>query len=56
MNKEVANVYIKDVSSHISTINYILKAIKLNILTDFIHINDKKIIISTNNIASLSDL
>ena len=43
-------------SFYISTINRILKAIKSNILADFIYIDDKEIIISTNNIASPSDL
>ena len=52
----MANTYIKDVSSYISNINCALKAIKSNILADFIHINDKEIIISTNNITSFSDL
>jgi len=55
MNKEAANAYIKNMSSHISIINYALKAIKPNILADFIHIDDKGIIISTNNVAFLSD-
>ena len=56
MNKKAANIYIKDASFHISTINRILKAIKSNILADFICIDDKEIIISTNNVASPSDL
>jgi len=56
MNKEAANMYIKDASFHISNINCILKSIKLNILADFIYVNDKGIIISTNNVASPSDL
>ena len=56
MNKEAANMYIKNASSHISSINYALKSIKSNILADFICINDKRIIISTNNITSPSNL
>jgi len=56
MNKEAAYTYIKDVNSHINSINHALKSIKSNILADFIHIDDKRIITSTNNIASLSDL
>ena len=56
MNKEAANMYIKNVSSHINNINHTLKFIKLNILADFICIDDKGIIISTNNVASPSDL
>jgi len=56
INKEAAYMYIKDASSHISSINCALKSIKSNILADFIHIGDKGIIISTNNVASPSDL
>ena len=56
MNKEIANGYIKDVSTHICTINHALKSIKLTIIADFISIDNKGIIISTNNIASPSDL
>ena len=56
MNKEVANKYIKDASNHISSINWALKVIKSSIIADFIHVDDRDIIISTNNIASPSDL
>ena len=56
MNKEAANTYIKNVNSHISNINHVLKSIKSNILADFICIDDKEVIISTNNVASPSDL
>ena len=41
---------------HIININHMLKTIKLNIMADFICIEDKSIIISTNNIASPSNL
>ena len=56
MNKEATNVFIKDANSYISNINCILKSIKLNILADFIYVNDKGVIISTDNGASPSDL
>ena len=56
MNKKVANKYIKDTSNHISSINWALKVIKSSIIADFIHVDDRDIIISTNNIASSSDL
>ena len=56
MNKELANRYIKDASTHICTINHALKSIKSTIIADFISVNNKGIIISTNNIASPSDL
>ena len=56
ISKKVASKYIKDASSHISSINWALKSIKSSIIADFICIDDKDIIISTNNVASLSDL
>ena len=56
MNKEVANKYIKNTSNHISSINQALKVIKSSIVANFICVDDKGIIISTNNIISSSDL
>jgi len=56
MNKEAANMYIKDANSHISNINHALKSIKSNILADFIQVDDKGVIIFTNNITFSSDL
>ena len=56
MNKEAANKYIKDASNHISNINWALKVIKSSIIANFIHIDNRGIIISTNNITLLSDL
>ena len=52
----MANKYIKDTSNYISSINQALKIIKSSIVADFICINNRGIIISTNNIASPSDL
>ena len=46
----------KDVSTHIININRTLKSIKSNIFADFIKLDDKGIIISTNNITNSSDL
>ena len=48
--------FIKDSSIYVININRVLKSIKLNIMADFIYTDDKGIIISTNNIASLLDL
>ena len=48
--------YIKDSSTYIININKALKGIKSNIIADFIQIDDKGIIISTNNIVSSLDL
>ena len=56
MNKEVANKYIKNASNYISSINWAFKVIKSSIVADFIHVDDRSIIISTNNVTSLSDL
>jgi len=56
MSIENIKKLIKNSSAHIININQSLKSIKLNIMADFIHIDDKDIVISTNNIASSSDL
>jgi len=56
MSIENIKKLIKDSSAHIININWSLKSIKLNIMADFIHINDKGIVISTNNVTSPSDL
>jgi len=56
INKEAANKYIKDASNHISNINQALKVIKSSIIADFICVDNKGIIISTNNVTLLSDL
>ena len=56
MNNKVAERYLKDSSMHIININHALKNIKSNIMADFIHIEDKGIIITTNNVASPSNL
>jgi len=56
MDNEVAKRYLKDAGIHIININCILKNIKSNIITDFIRVDDKEIVITTNNIASPSNL
>jgi len=56
MNNEVAKRYLKDISIHIININCALKNIKSNVIADFIRVDDKGIIITTNNVASPSDL
>ena len=52
MNNEVAKWYLKNLSMHIININHALKGIKSNIIADFIHVEDKRIVITTNNVAS----
>jgi len=56
MNSENTRKYMKDVSSYVININRALRSIKSNIIADFIRLNNKGIIISTNNIANTSDL
>jgi len=56
MNTNSTNSFIKDSSTYIININKTLKNIKLNVMMDFIHIDNKGIIIITNNIASPLDL
>jgi len=56
MNNEVAKRHLKDMSIHIININCALKNIKSNVIADFIYVDNKGIIITTNNVASPSDL
>ena len=51
-----AKKLIKNSSTYIININRSLKSIKSNIMADFICIDNKGIVIFTNNIASPSDL
>ena len=51
-----ANNFIKDLSMHVININQTLKNIKSSIIVDYICIDSKDIIITTNSIASPSDL
>ena len=48
--------FVKDLSMHMFNINHILKNIKSSMMADYIHTDGKGIIITTNNIASSSDL
>jgi len=56
MNTDNARKYIKDASTHIININRALKSIKSNIIANFIKLDDKGIVISTNNVTNPSDL
>jgi len=56
MSNNIANEFIKDSSSRIVNINRALKAIKSSTIADFIRVENKDIIITTNNIALDSDL
>ena len=55
MSNDIAKKFIKELNSHIANINCALKAIKSSILADFIHVEDKGIVVTTNNIVSGSD-
>ena len=56
MSYNIAKEFIKDSSSHIVNINHALKAIKSSTIADFIRIEDKGIIITTNIVLLGSDL
>ena len=56
MNKDLSKRFTKDVSTHVININRSLKNIYSNTIADFIYTDDKEVIITTNNIASNSDL
>jgi len=56
MNNNIAKKFIKNSSLHIANINHALKTIKSNTIADFIHVDSKGIIITTNNVSLGSDL
>jgi len=56
MNTDLAKKFIKDSSLHVVNINHALKAIKSNMIADFISVENKEIIITTNNVSSGSNL
>ena len=56
MNSDLGKRFIKDSTNYITNINCTLKSIKSNVCTDFICTDAKSIIISTNSVASNSDL
>ena len=56
MNNNIVKEFIKRSSEHIVNINCALKMIKSNTIANFIHVDSKGIIITTNNISSGSNL
>ena len=56
MSYNIAKEFIKDSSSHVVNINCALKKIKSSTITNFICVEDKDIIITTNIVSSGSDL
>ena len=56
INSEAVGRFLKDSSIHIININCTLKNIKSKIMANFIYIEDKGIIISTNNVVLPSNI
>ena len=56
MSVENVKYFMRESNMHIININRALKDIKSNIMANFIHSDNKEIIISTNNVTCPSDL
>ena len=56
MNTKNRNCFMKELSAHVYNINRALKNIKSEIIADFIHLDNKGIIITTNKVVAPSDL
>ena len=56
MSADNANNFVKDSGVHIANINRTLKNIKSDIITDFIQVENKGVVITTNKVASPLDL
>ena len=56
MNNDLGKSFTKDFASHVTNINCAFKSIKSNVCADFIYADNRGVIISTNNVASNSDL
>jgi len=56
MSVELSKKFIKDSSMHVININHALKGINSKMIVDFICVEDKSIVITTNKISSNSDL
>ena len=55
MNNDITKEFIKNSSLHVANINHALKTIKSNTIADFICVDSKGMIITTNNISLRSD-
>jgi len=55
MSNNIVKKFINESNSHITNINHALKAIKSSTIADFIHVDSKEIVITTNNVALGSD-
>jgi len=56
MSIENTKYFMRESSMHVININRALKGIKSNIMADFVRLDSKGIIISTNNVTCLSNL
>ena len=56
MSNDITKEFIKCSNSYVANINCAFKAIKSNMLADFMHVEDKGIVLTTNNVASGSNL
>jgi len=56
MNSKLGKKFIKDSSNHVANMNCTLKEIISKMIVDFICVEDKGIVITTNNISLNSDL
>ena len=56
INTKNRNCFMKELSAYVYNINRALKNIKSEIIADFIHLDNKSIIITTNKMASMLNL
>ena len=56
MNSENANNFMKELNSHVTNINRVLKNIKSEVMANFICIENSGLVIMTNKVASVLDL
>ena len=56
MNSENANKFIKKLSSYVTNINKVLKNIKSEVMANFIHIENSRLVIMTNKVVSALNL
>ena len=56
INSKNANNFMKESSSHVTNINRALKNIKLEVMANFIHMENSRLVITTNKVASALNL
>ena len=56
MSSDNANKFIKEFSVHVANINRAFKNIKSDVMADFICVENKRVVITTNKVASPLDL